>query len=50
MVSAETPLKYPYRKITFTVHSYDYDKQFGGIIIQKNIPINILNTINQATV
>ena len=44
MVSAETLLNYPDRKIPFTVHTYDSDKQLGDFIIHSNKPILILSS------
>ena len=36
MVSSETLLSYPYWKLLFTVHTDDYDKQLGPVIVQNN--------------
>ena len=41
MVSAETLLSYPYRKIPFTVHNDASDKQLCDVISQKNRPIDL---------
>ena len=39
MVSAETLLSYPDRKLPFTFHTDASDKQLGALIIQNNKPI-----------
>ena len=36
MASVYTLLIYPYWKITFTVHTYAYDKQLGDVLGQNN--------------
>ena len=36
MVSEETLLIYPYRKLTFTVHTDASDKQLSSVISQNN--------------
>ena len=43
MVSAETLISYSYWKLTFTVHTNDYDKQLGAVISQNNKPIALLS-------
>ena len=39
IVSADTLLNYPYRKIMFTIHTYAFDQQLGAVISQNNKPI-----------
>ena len=38
MVSAETLLSYPDRKLPLIVHTNAYDKQLGAVISQNNTP------------
>ena len=45
MVSAENLLSYPYRTITFTVHTNATDKQLGAVIIKNNKPIALFSII-----
>ena len=43
MVSVETLIIYPYRKLPFTVHTDAYDKQLGAVISKNNKSITFFS-------
>ena len=43
MFSAEILIRYPYWKLSFTVHTDAFDKQLGAVISNNNKPIDFFS-------